>query len=182
MEIKSPCDGILLHGSKKLEGGELKRGGAVGLHTPFLTVAESGSLSVLFNVQEADVFKVRPGLHAECKPAAKPDMALAAEVDRLAVLPTAGKGWEGTARVEGKRVDLVPGMTAALTVTCKTLENVLVVPRNAVIEEEGKHYCRRVTSEGEEKVEVVKGDANDKVVVIKEGLAEGDEILVEKAK
>jgi HlyD family secretion protein len=182
MEIKSLCDGILLHGSKKLAGGELKRGGMVGSYNPFLTVAKPGSLGFRFSVKEEDLFKVQVGQTAECKPKAKPDLSLAATVDSLAVLPTQGKGWDGTAALEGKQVDFLPGMTGTLSITHKNIEDVVVVPLKAVFQEEGKDYVNCVTDGAKEKKQVTKGDANKKVVIITEGLAEGDRILIENPK
>ena len=72
----------------------------------------------------------------------------------------------------------LPGMTCKLEIVHKTLEDVLLVPKQAVTKDGEKHYCNVMVENRPEKREVVKGDENDEHVVILEGLKEGDRILM----
>jgi hypothetical protein len=73
---------------------------------------------------------------------------------------------------------LRPGMTAAVEILIANLKNVVTVPVQAVVEKGGKFYCWVNTPSGPRKQNVVLGMANNTRIEIKDGLAEGDEVLL----
>src|SRR5262249_20278681 len=77
---------------------------------------------------------------------------------------------------------LKPGMSAEVTITTGApREHVLVVPVEAIIggaEMGGKRQLYAMTAKGPELRDVVIGDSNDKMVEIKDGVVENDEVVL----
>jgi RND family efflux transporter MFP subunit len=80
--------------------------------------------------------------------------------------------------LQGVSDGLKPGMSASVTLVVDQRKNVLRVPVQAVVREKGKAVCY-VKGEGEpEKRELVVGLSDDKYVEVKEGLREGEAVLL----
>lgn len=178
MEITSPCDGLVLHADRRLKGNPLKPGKSAGSYEPFLSVAKPGSLGVQFLVPEADLFKVNDGMAVVVKPAVDAEAELEGTITERSTLPDAQNRWACLAEVAGSHERLLPGMSCKLEVVHLEIEEVIVVPKQAVHEKEGKKFCRVLI--GDETVErtVVTGESNDKEIVIVEGLEEGERIVL----
>jgi HlyD family secretion protein len=72
-----------------------------------------------------------------------------------------------------------PGMTAAVTITVKQLDDVLLVPNRAVRLQEGKRYVYVLRNDQIEQVEITLGASSDSVSeVIAGDLNEGDMIIL----
>jgi len=83
----------------------------------------------------------------------------------------------------GEKVQLRPGMTAEVKIRVQTIPNVLQVPVQAIVEHGGKNYCLLYDkATGWSKREVKVGSTNDKTVVIREGLSEGEKVVMGAAK
>ncbi len=81
------------------------------------------------------------------------------------------------------KVQLRPGMTAEVKIRVQTIPNVLQVPVQAIVEHGGKNYVLTYDkAAGWAKHEVKIGATNDKTVVIREGLQEGDKVVMGAAK
>ncbi len=82
-----------------------------------------------------------------------------------------------------EKVQLRPGMTAEVKIRVQTIPNVIQVPVQAVVEHGGKHYCLTYDkATGWSKREVKIGSTNDKTVVIREGIKEGDKVVMGASK
>jgi HlyD family secretion protein len=105
----------------------------------------------------------------------------AGEVGGEARPQTPAKSGEGTPpETEASREGIAlikPGMTADLDIIIAEAENVLLAPKEAVTEQNGKSFV--MLREGEEVVSrpVVTGLEDNVSVEIKEGLQEGDEVI-----
>ena len=62
------------------------------------------------------------------------------------------------------------------------LEKVITVPRNAIVYEDGKSFCRVQEEKGIEKREIFLGSSNGNRVEVVRGLTEGQTIMVKEAK
>src|SRR5207244_11810198 len=74
---------------------------------------------------------------------------------------------------------LNPGMTAQVKIHCGEVLDVLLVPVQAVAENEGKHYAYASGSHGLERREVEVGETNEKFVQVKDGLDEGEKVALD---
>ncbi len=88
------------------------------------------------------------------------------------------KEYAATVAIESDPRGLRPGMTAAVEILVANLPNVLSVPVQAVVEKGGKFYCWVNTFSGPEKRPVVLGLNDNTRIEIKDGLNEGDEVLL----
>jgi multidrug efflux pump subunit AcrA (membrane-fusion protein) len=80
--------------------------------------------------------------------------------------------------IDGAHDFLKTGMSAKVTVLIDELQDVLMVPVQAVTTVEGKKLCYCVTGGSIEKREVETGAFNDDFVEIKSGLNEADKVLL----
>src|SRR5207244_8244995 len=78
--------------------------------------------------------------------------------------------------------NLKPGMSAEVTITVgDRLEQVLTVPVQAVVgsvELGGRRRCYVITPNGPEPRDIVVGLSNDRYAEVREGLKEGDEVVL----
>lgn len=75
---------------------------------------------------------------------------------------------------------LLPGQFARVRSSYKTLENVVVVPRQAVVELQGRFQVYTVSAENEvELITVETGPVKDNEIVIETGLSGGESVIVE---
>jgi len=79
--------------------------------------------------------------------------------------------------INGSDPRLLPDLSSAVDVETTRLSNVLVVPRDAVISENGHAYVRVQNGSGQEKREVKLGAANNVEQVILSGVEKGAVLL-----
>jgi multidrug efflux pump subunit AcrA (membrane-fusion protein) len=197
MTIKAPTDGVVYYGRfvrGKWSGMEpladsLRRGGSVPKNAVVMTVVQARPLWIRSSVTEADLEKVRPGMKATVRPAAFPDMLLAATVARVDAVPAGADSFEARLelKLDEKAAALVPGMTCTVKLVPYLDKAALVAPAKAVFSDEldeEKSYVY-VTGDGGKtsaKRPVTVGKRSEERVEIVRGLAEGDAILLERPK
>jgi HlyD family secretion protein len=189
-EVKAPRDGILEYANARYydDSSRIAPGGVVWFQQTLFTIPDLGHMQVKVKVHEAMVKKVKAGLKAEIRVDALPNKVLHGTIKSVATLadnpPWDERGIKEYATIvtiedlpgEG---GLLPGMTAEVRMMVKTLNDVLMLPVQAVTEKEGVHYSYVVTSSGTERRVVEVGDNNDKFVEIKSGLSEGDQVTMD---
>jgi HlyD family secretion protein len=74
--------------------------------------------------------------------------------------------------------EIRPGMTAGVEILIAELKDVLFVPIQAVQTHRGSSYCFVLTDNQPERREVVAGHSSNELVEIKEGLHEGELVLL----
>ena len=75
-------------------------------------------------------------------------------------------------------VPLKPGMSVEVQVKIAEHTDVLTIPVAAVVEHEQAYFAWVMTSKGPERRELEVGDSNDEFMVVKTGLKEGDEVII----
>lgn len=80
--------------------------------------------------------------------------------------------------IDGTPSGLRPGMTAECEILVEHLRDVLTVPVAAVVEQKGGFFAWIVTPSGPERRPLVMGANNDQFVEIKDGLVEGDRVIL----
>ena len=73
---------------------------------------------------------------------------------------------------------LKPGMTAEVEVIIARHTDVLKVPVAAVVQTEDGDFCWVQTTEATTKIPLLLGDSNDVFVEVKQGLKEGDKVVL----
>lgn len=157
--LESPIAGTVA--TRNLRYGELAAG------QPAFTIVDLGRLRVIVNLPERDLTKVRVGLPAKLVSAYDANATGTGTVERVAPVVDAASGtFRVTVRLdapaEGSSIGtsssgfatLRPGQFASVRIEVDRHEDVLTLPRRALVWEEGKAYVFQVvetTKEEEEK-------------------------------
>lgn len=88
------------------------------------------------------------------------------------------KEYPAEVRIEGDCEGLRPGMTAEVEILIANLENVLTIPVSAVVVKGTTFFGYVRTVDGPQKRELLLGLSNDRFVEVKDGVSEGEEILM----
>lgn len=196
MTVKAPADGILYYGkcvrgkwSPGVAGGDvLRRGSPVLPNDVVMTVIQPRPLVVHTTVPEAQIQHVRAGLQGIVEPAALDQVKLPAIMQRVSSVPITAGSFDAvlTVAVDGQAAAIMPGMACSVKLVPYKKADALTIPPKALFTEEDdplKQYVY-VLGKGDkpEKRPVTAGKRNDKQVEVQKGLAEGDQVLLEKPK
>lgn len=88
------------------------------------------------------------------------------------------KEYPAVVRIDSDTGALRPGMTTDVEILVADLTDVLTIPVAAVVDQNSKHVCWVVKNGSAERRELLLGMTNDKMVEVKDGLAEGDEVIM----
>jgi multidrug efflux pump subunit AcrA (membrane-fusion protein) len=75
--------------------------------------------------------------------------------------------------------ELKPGMSAEVEVILNRYENVLTIPAAAVVETVEGDFCWITTDNGTQRRALRLGDTDDVFVVVRQGVKEGDEVVLD---
>jgi RND family efflux transporter MFP subunit len=130
--ILSPVDGFV--GKRFVDAGAF-----VGPNSPVASVVDIRTVRMVANLVEKDVKRVPVGTTAAVEVDAFPGETFSGRVSRMApVFDPATRTAEMEIEVPNARFRLKPGMYARVQLTVETRDNALTVPRNAVIDFDGK--------------------------------------------
>jgi len=189
MEIKAPTDGTVLYGNpdQPWNRENIKVGQQVYQGMVLLTLPDPSEMAVTIQIHEADVDKLKVGMHAFVTSETQKDRTFEGEIVKIDSVANAGQNWWGGDDVKrfkveialkGKDLNLKTGTSARAEIEVGEVLDTLSVPLQAVHDKEGKRYCFRVAAGKHEQVEVVLGANNDTMVEVKSGLKEGDRVLL----
>ena len=194
MFVKAPIDGIVYYG-RPVRGKwsapsteTLRRGSPIMPNDVFMTIVQTRPLIIHTSVPESHAQQVRAGVRAVVEPTGFADLKLTAIVQRVAAVPMGGGGFDCqlTVSADGLSSAIVPGMNCDLKLVPYKKTDDLTVPTKAVFSEDfdpAIEYVYLVGKDGKPQKRVVTlGQRNDKQVEVLKGLAEGDEILLDKPK
>ena len=136
-------------------------------------------------MHESVLDQVKPGLPAVIRVDAFADRTYKGTVKSVAVLPDQG-GWLASdtkvyktiVTIDEEVTQLKPGMTAVVEIDIEQLTQVLTVPIQAIVQRADKNWCYIQVNNQLEKREIKLGKTNDKFVEIKQGLQDGDVVVL----
>ena len=181
--IKAPRAGVILQ--KYVEVGSIIQSGrssvaGTGSGTSIVQLGDLSRMFVLASVDETDIASVEPGQSVDITLDAYPDELFEGVVTRIdpqtvsqqnvTVVPV-------TVEITDPDARLKPGMNATCSFVIDREENVLIVPTEAVQDQDGKYSVTVIKGgkQTERRVEVgLTGDQNTEIV---SGLKEGDMVV-----
>lgn len=162
----------------------LEAGDTVDAGNTLLILNDYDEVTVTVSVEESELANIREGDSVNVSIASYPDDEFTGVVEDIG--ESAYNSSTGTTYVEisvklgGETSKLYEGMTAQITFITKETENVTYVSNRAIIRENGKSYVKKKESDGTiTRQEVTTGFSDGINVEIKEGLSEGDTVLIE---
>src|SRR5882762_9911594 len=184
--ITSPINGIVLKKYRELGdtinfGGQIQAGGGA---TDIAQLADTDDMRAEVDINEADIAKVSLGSHAIVVPDAYADRSFEAWLVKL--YPEADRQ-KGTVKVEVQfaKPDLQI-IKPEMSVKVSFLETQppaaeqprITVPKGAVRIEEGETYVWTVREGSVQRVGIVRGQETETGIEIKQGLNDGDVVVV----
>jgi len=126
--IEAPISGII--GVRNFEQGDMASG-----VLPLLTIVQMERVKVEINVSEQDLGQLKPGQCGEIKVLSYPDDIFQGKIEKIRpVLDPISRMGKVEMIVDNRDYRLKPGMFAEVKICINTLENVIVVPKYAIIE------------------------------------------------
>lgn len=186
--IVAPQDGMLIYGRTFGRGGSRKLtvGSWVSMQNP--VIATLPDLSVLVSetyVEEIYVAKIKIGDSARVIIDALKNQEKVGIISNISNVGQEMTGFDSKVfkvniRISSDNKKIKPAMTTNNEIIISREDNVLVIPRSALFTEDAKQFVYLKEFGGVTVRNVENGSQNEKFVVIKNGLAEGDRILLNK--
>jgi HlyD family secretion protein len=190
--LKAPNDGLVLYGeggfnqmAEYYYGGrqlQTRVGGQVYMNQTIITLPRMDDMVVKTSVPEVDINRIKPGLRAIVTADAYPNFHEIGTIETIGNVARrndsdGGNNYEVVVKLRKADLNIKPGVSAKLDIEIDDLKNVLLVPVNAVFNHEGRNIAY-VRSFGVAPRELKLGSSNDLYAVVRDGLAEGDEVLL----
>ena len=172
-KVLSPISGKVLK-------ADLDKGSLLSPETPVAIVADTSSVKIKIDVSEVDYPKLKIGDKAIIKVDAYPDKEFEGRLTKLdKYINPYTRTAEAEIEVPNKEGLLIPGSFARITLFVGT-HKALVIPLDALLRMPGtgSYYCFKVESDKAKKVFLKIGVIQENIVEIKEGLKEGDLVIV----
>lgn len=184
--------GLVVYGSAGDEmfyfGGEerIREGATVRERQAIITIPDMTRMAVKVKIHESYIKKIKKGQKARITVDAFPDKALTGEVTKVGVLPDSQNRWMNpdlkvyltTITIDGTQDWVKPGMSAKVEILVDKIDSCVYVPVQAVSPEGDKQVCYIGRGSNPERREVQIGEFNDEFIQIKNGLHEGEMVLL----
>ena len=182
--IRAERDGLVILPSAEAwkEQPDIAEGATVRKDQVLLLMPDLTQMQVKVGIHEALVDRVKKGQTAIVT---LPDFSIEGEVLSIASVAKPAGWWTGnmvkydTVISVPASKDLKPGMSAEIEVVLSEYKNALLAPVSAVVENDQFSLCWVKNSAGEIEQRVLSlGDSDDVFIIVKSGLIQGDEVLL----
>ena len=183
MVVTSPISGMVVLRMVWRAGqqSEIQEGEEARPGMPIMQVVDPAAMLVRVKVNQADVHLLRVGQPARISLDAYPELHFRGRVEQVApvgttsMLTTRVRNFVAIVSVQGSDPKLLPDLSAAVDVELERKDNVIVVPRDAVVREEDTFTVQVVDGDGDEARPrtVTLGAMNDFEVIVASGLEPG---------
>lgn len=186
--IRAPQDGMVIYANerdRRSSGSEasIEEGATVRERQTLIKLPDLNRMQVKAKIHETKVDLLRVGMPAQIR---VQDRTYKGKVVAVANQPEPGswfsasvKEYAATVAIRGEISSLKPGMTAEVEIFVADIPDALTVNVSAVVEKgAGKCYVWVVTENGPERRPVLVGRTNENVIEIKDGVVEGELVLL----
>lgn len=170
--VRAPIDG-------RITVRHIKVGNTLSPNNEAFEIKRADTIEAILNVPEKELAKIAVGQFARVAVDALQDDYFEGRVDRIAPEVDAQTGtFRVTVALDNETDRLKPGMFARVNVRYDTSENALLVSREAVVIQKNERSVFVVRDGLATRQEVITGYSMDGNIEIKEGLMEGDEVVI----
>ncbi len=186
MIITSPLDGLAVLNSVIWRGNvptEPQEGDEVRPGSAFMQVVDPTAMRVRAKVNQQDMAGFVEGTPAQVRLDAYPELTFTGRLAQMpAIAVTSGMSpkvhtFTILFSIDGMNPKLLPDLSAAVDVELERVPNALVVPRDALVSQDGKMYVRVQTSSGDDLRQVRVGAMNEVDAVIESGVQAGEVVV-----
>ncbi len=184
--LSSPLSGTVVE--VMVSEGEIVTSGvsAVSGGTPLMRIADLSRMWVKTKINEVNVGQLKAGQRAEVRLDAIPNRVYEGTVVKVAPQGESLDNivtYEVTIGLNGSDARLRPSMTANVDIITEVAHDVLYLPRMAITQAEGQSTVTLRTPTGGTRVQPVQtGIQNETLLVITDGLVQGDTVLLPEMK
>ena len=171
-EIRAPIDGVV-------SSRDIKLGQSIDANSVVFRITDTSELVAYLQIPQAELAKFSAGHSAYLRVDAMPGTDFDATIIRISPTIDIRSGtFRATAFVDNNDGYLVPGMFARFTIEYEKHEDALVIPLDAVVQEDEEMAVYVVANGEVARRTVTTGIATNGRVEILDGLAEDEEIVV----
>ncbi len=160
---------------------DITEGAVVREQQTLLIIPDVSKMQVKVGIHESKVDRLKVGMPARVQ---LQDLVLEGEVSEIAEVTRPAGWWTGNLVKYDTKIaikphpGLKPGMSAVVDVVLAKHDNVLTIPVAAIVESKEGFSCWVETVQGAKQRVLRLGDTNDEFSVVEDGLAEGDQIIL----
>ena len=155
----------------------VKQGNLVTLNAPVFRIVNTQYLEAVMNVPERELALIKAGMPVRMIVDAVPGQVFEGRVDRVSPVMEAGSGtFRVTCAFDGKQI-LRPGMFGRFEIIYDRRENVLTIPRTAMLEDETDPAVYVVRAGKAVRAPIKLGYSNGEIAEVVSGLKTGDRII-----
>jgi HlyD family secretion protein len=167
-----------------VEAVEISAGDTLATGSVLLSANDYDDMTIAVDVPDDEMDSVKVGDSVVVSIDAFPDTGFTGKVSEIGSSSYNSSTEETTYAVtillDNADSTLYNGMTTEVTFVTKETETVLYIPNRAITRENGKSYCYVKNSSGDpEKREITTGFSDGTDTEVKEGLSEGETVLIE---
>lgn len=157
---------------------DIKPGNFVQINSPIFTIVDTSRLEATLNVPEREIEKIKPGQPVDLLIDALPGRSFSGTVDRVAPVVDAGSGTFRVVLAFTGDGLLQPGMFGRLRIRYDQRADARVIPREALLEDEGDPAVFVVRNGKAVRVTVQLGYDDGPWVEVRSGLKDNDRVVV----
>jgi len=182
--VKAERSGLVIYPSaaRWKDAPEIEEGATVHKDQVLLLMPDLSKMQVKVGIHESIIERVKPGLAAKIT---LPDKTLNGQVSYVSPVTRPAGWWTGNVVKYDTIIELPsaqglkPGMSAEVEVVLDRHEDVLTIPVTAVVQTAEGDFCWVKTAGGTKRRSLRLGDTDDSFIVVKAGLKEGDEVVLD---
>lgn len=169
--IKAPFSGVI---SRR----DIKVGNMISTNEPAFEVTDFDPLLAIIHIPEHEMSKLKTGQKAELRVDALPDTSFNAYVKRISPVVDPGTGtFKVTMAVSDPTRQLKPGMFGRINIIYDTHPNTLMIPKQAVMEEDGNSNVFMIDDKMAFRRKINTGYINGDYIEIVSGLEEDQQVV-----
>ena len=163
------------------ETPDIEEGAVVREQQTLLMIPDVSKMQVKVGIHESKVDRLCIGMPAKVQ---LQDLALDGEVSEIAEVTRPAGWWTGNMVKYDTIIKLQatpglkPGMSAVVDVVLEEYKDELLIPVAAILESDDGYVCWVRTPDGIKRRAIELGGSNDEFTIVKAGLAEGDEVVI----
>ena len=155
----------------------VKPGNLISLNAPVFRIVDNSRLEAVLNVPEREMAVLKPGMPLRMVVDAIPGQVFEGKVDRVSPVVDSGTGTFRVVCAFAGNETLRPGMFGRIEVIFDQRQNILTIPRVALLEDEGETAVYVVRADKAARVPVKLGYTTGEFAEIISGVKEGDRVI-----
>ncbi len=155
----------------------VKPGNLINLNSPVFRIVDNSRLEAVLNVPEREMAVIKAGMPLRMLVDAIPNAVFEGKVDRVSPVVDSGTGTFRVVCVFTGNEVLRPGMFGRIEVVYDQRQNILTVPRIALLEDEGESAVYVVRGNKAVRVPVKLGYTNGAFAEVLSGVKEGEQVI-----